>query len=142
MANSVCVSSSILDSMIDSERASRREVSDISTLIFDGVDAIMLSDETALGSFPEKAVLQLSKCCAEAEKIIDYKLGFEDIKLNSPTAYGTVESVACSAVQTSLDLSINTIIVHTESGKLAKLVSKYRPNAKIVVFSFENYVVK
>ena len=84
----------------------------------------------------------LSKCCTEAEKTIDYRKCFNDLKLYSPAPYGTAESVACAAVNAVLDLKVNVIVVATETGKLARLVSKYRPEVAVICCSSHASVVK
>mmetsp|Transcript_11812 Transcript_11812/g.19959 ORF Transcript_11812/g.19959 Transcript_11812/m.19959 type:complete len:344 (-) Transcript_11812:229-1260(-) len=137
MAKTVVIGSQILESMVKSERASRYEVQDISALIVDGSDSIMLQNETSIGKHPEKAINQLAKCCVESEKILDYRQQYQEIKQNSPVSYGTVDSVALSAVQSSLELASKTILVQSSSGNLAKMISKYRPESRVVAFSFD-----
>lgn len=59
--------------------------------------------------------------------MIDWRKTFNDIKTYSPAPYGTAESVACASVQAVLDLKVDIIVVITETGKLARLVAKYKP---------------
>jgi pyruvate kinase len=121
--------------MVGQARPLRSEASDVSNAVLDGVDAIVLNDETVVGDYPINAVSMLSKCCVEAEKTIDYRKAFNDLKLYSPAPYGTAESVACAAVSAVLDLKVDMIVVLTETGKLARLVSKYRPEVPILCCS-------
>ena len=74
----------IFDSMISAERPTDQEASDVSTCIFDGADSILLNDETSNGEYPVKAVEFLSKICAEAERCIDYKATYLDLKKLTP----------------------------------------------------------
>lgn len=59
--------------MILSETASRQDAEDVTSAILEGVDSFILSHETAVGQFPEEAVIQLAKCIAEGENIYDYE---------------------------------------------------------------------
>jgi len=61
--------------------------------------------------YPEKAVQQLSKICVEAEYTLDYNEIFNEIRLSSPSSYGTAEACAASTVQTCIDMKIGLIIV-------------------------------
>jgi pyruvate kinase len=103
----------------------------------------MLSGECANGDYPINAVSIMSKICVEAEKTINYKRMFNDIKNYTPVPVSTAEAVAsamCSAVLDQSDISL--IIVLTESGKLARLVSKYRPEVQILACSINAHVVQ
>lgn len=93
--------------MVKAARPTRAEASDVANAILDGVDCVVLGDETASGDYPINAVSILAKCCVEAEKTIDYKKTFNDLKLYSPAPYGTAESVAQAAVSSVLDLKID-----------------------------------
>lgn len=86
----------------------------MSTCIFDGADAILLNEETSNGENPVEAVSFLSKICAEAERCIDYKATYNDLK--KCTAQGRMtmgEGLAATTVKTSQNLSVDCIIVHT-----------------------------
>lgn len=136
------ISSQVFDSMCKNARPSRAEASDVSNAVLDGVDAVILDKETFDGDYPINAVSMLSKCCTEAERTIDYRKCFNDLKLYSPAPYGTAESVACAAVNAVLDLKVDVIVVATETGKLARLVSKYRPEVAVICCSSNGSVVK
>jgi len=90
----------------------------------------------------------MAKCCIEAENTMQYRRQYLDIKtmsmakVKSGKQMKTVESVAAAAVQTSLDLELPLIIVLTEGGKLARVVSKYRPQCKILACSLTGSVVR
>ena len=91
---------------------------------------------------PEKAVQQLTRICVEAEKTLDYNEIFNEIRLSSPSSYGTAEACAASVVQTCIDMSIGLIIVQTENGNAARLMAKYRPAAKILACAFPSLVTR
>jgi len=126
-AKPVITATQMLESMINAPRPTRAEASDVANSVLDGTDAVMLSGESANGSYPIQAVTIMGKCCAEAERCIDYKRTFNDIKMFTPTGVSTSEALAASAVSTVNDLNIDLIIVITDTGALARLVSKYRP---------------
>lgn len=126
-AKPVITATQMLESMVNAPRPTRAEASDVANSVLDGTDAVMLSGESANGAYPVEAVTIMSKCCAEAERCIDYKRTFNDIKMFTPTGVTTSEALAASAVSTVNDLDIDLIIVLTDTGHLARLVSKYRP---------------
>ena len=78
-----------------------QEASDISTAVFDGADAIMLNDETSNGEQPITSVNFLSKICAEAERCIDYKATFMDVKRLSVSNITPSEGLAAQTVKSS-----------------------------------------
>ena len=69
----------------------------------------------------------MSKICVEAEKMLDYRRIYNDIKFYSPSELSTAESIAAATVSTVLDLNIDLIIVLTDTGRIARFVAKYRP---------------
>ena len=126
----------MLESMIKAPRPTRAEASDVANAVLDGTDCVMLSGESAGGDYPLQAVTIMAKCCVEAEKTLNYRRQYNDIKLYTPGPVGTTEAVAssvCSAVLDQKDIAL--IIVLTETGKVARLVSKYRPEVKILACS-------
>ena len=133
-AKPVICSQQIFDSMIeDGERPTDQEASDVSTCIFDGVDAILLNEETSNGEHPVQAINFLSKICAEAERCIDYKATFTEMKRLSPQTMSPSEGLAAQTVKTSQNLGVDCIIVHTANGMLPRFVAKYRPSVPILV---------
>ena len=128
--------------MIDNERPTDQEASDISTCIFDGADAILLNEETSNGEHPVKAVSFLSKICAEAERCIDYKATYMDLKKLTPqNSMSFAEGLAATSVKTSQNLSVDLIIVQTENGLLPRYVAKYRPSVPILACSEDPRVI-
>jgi len=91
----VIIGTQVFDSMIESQsQPTAQEASDVSTCIFDGVDCIMLDKETSDGAEPINSVKFLSKICAEAERCIDYKATFNDIKNLTSRSIGPAEGLA------------------------------------------------
>jgi len=132
----------MLESMIKAPRPTRAEASDVANAVLDGTDCVMLSGETANGDYPINAVTLMSKCCAESERCIDHKRTYNDIKLFTPPPVSTAEALAASAVSTALDLDIDLIVVLTDTGHMARLCAKYRPNCPILACSVSLSVIR
>lgn len=141
-AKPIITATQMLESMIKAPRPTRAEASDVANAVLDGTDAVMLSGETANGDYPLNAVTIMAKICVEAEKTLDYRRVFNDLKLYTQTQVGTAEAVAAAACSTVLDLNIDLIIVLTDAGKLARLTSKYRPEVNILACSINAHVAK
>jgi len=124
----------MLESMIDHPRPTRAEVSDVANAIYDGTDAIMLSGESAIGKYPCEAVETMARIATRIEELVDRK----DIvkRANKTLGSRAIEtSIAISVAYTVIQASVKLIIVPTESGRTAKYLSKYRPNAKILALT-------
>lgn len=121
----VIVATQMLHSMITSVRPTRAEVSDISAAVWNGADAVMLSEETTIGEHPVEAVKFLSRIAVAAERDFEfeeYKLRLRDHdRLNVPDA---VAYAACAA---AIKVNAAAIIACTERGTSARLAAKYRP---------------
>ena len=138
----VVTATQMLESMIKNPRPTRAEASDVANAVLDGTDCVMLSGETAGGDYPLNAVQIMAKTCVEAERMIDYKKVFNDMRMYSPVPLPTAEAVAAAACSTALDLNIDLIIVLTDSGRIARYVAKYRPSQPILACSISGPVVK
>ena len=138
----VVTATQMLESMIKAPRPTRAEAGDVANAVLDGSDCVMLSGETANGDYPLNAVTIMAKISVEAEKMIDYRRLYQDLRLFTPGPLSTAESVASAAVSTVLDLNIDLIIVLTDTGKIARYVAKYRPNVPILACSVSLPVVK
>jgi pyruvate kinase len=116
----------MLDSMASSPRPTRAEVSDVANAILDGTDAVMLSNETAVGDFPVEAVQTMATIARRIEK--DYPQRSIDSHLPS-----TVPNALSGAVSTiASQLNASAILPLTKSGATARNVSKFRPAAPIL----------
>ena len=96
----------MLESMMKAPRPTLAEASDVANAVLDGFDAVMLSGEPANGAYPINAVSIMARICAEAERCIDYKQSFNDIKNFTTTPLGTAEVIASAAVATVLDSTL------------------------------------
>jgi pyruvate kinase len=123
----------MLESMTHAYRPTRAEVSDVATAVRAGSDAVMLSGETAVGDFPARAVEVMDLVCREVE--LDLESGSIDHLLTEEDPFPS--AIAQAAVEAASALDIGTIVAFTESGSTARLLSKYRPRARIVAFTPE-----
>ncbi len=132
-SKSVIVATQMLESMIENNTATRAEINDIATAIFQGADTVMLSAEAAIGKFPTQAVSTMSKTILSTEK---YKRQhIEDFKNSVISNKDPVKSILLSVKEIAYNTNVKAIIVFSNSGKSAKLVSAMRPAAKILTIS-------
>jgi pyruvate kinase len=123
----VITATQMLDSMVDSPRPTRAEVSDVANAIFDGTDAVMLSNETAVGQFPVEAVATMARIAMRTEKEQLRQVTEELGKSH------TIPNAISQAVgQISKQLGASAIMTLTRSGATARNVSKFRPKAPIL----------
>ncbi len=135
----VITATQMLDSMMRNPRPTRAEVSDVATAIFEGSDSIMLSGETASGSYPLEAVQTMARIAEMIENSLDY----EDIlKSKMGSANSITDSISLATCRTCLDLQASAIISATASGYTAAAVSKYRPAAPIIAATVSDHVMR
>jgi len=128
----VITATQVLESMVNNPRPTRAEAADAANAILDKTDALMLSQESAIGRYPVETVNILRSIIAETETILPSG-GFEDIE-NMET-FQTADCVARSVVETARDLKIGIIVAPTRSGHTARLISRFRPRARILAIS-------
>jgi pyruvate kinase len=121
----------MLESMIHAPRPTRAEATDVANAVLDGADAVMLSGETAIGSFPFEAA-------AAASSIAAYVEGRGDVyRAARPDCHHTSEGAAVAHAAASIpasDLGIVAITCYTETGRTARLLSAERPDVPIYAF--------
>ena len=126
----VITATQMLDSMMKNPRPTRAEATDVANAIYDGTSAIMLSGETAAGSFPVESVKTMALIARTTENDIDYKKRFSrresDVFCNIATA------ISHATVTTAHDLNAKAIVTVTKQGQTARLISKYRPTCPII----------
>ena len=132
-SKSVIVATQMLESMIENNTATRAEINDIATAIFQGADTVMLSAEAAIGKFPSQAVSTMTETIISTEKY--KKEHIEDFKNSIISNRDPVKSILLSVKDIAYNTDVKAIIVFSNSGKSAKLVSAMRPAAKIVTIS-------
>ncbi|WP_449537226.1 pyruvate kinase [Ferdinandcohnia sp. Marseille-Q9671] len=126
----VITATQMLDSMQRNPRPTRAEASDVANAIFDGTDAIMLSGETAAGSYPVEAVQTMHNIASRAEQALVHR---EILSQRSRISGITItDAIGQSVAHTALNLDVSAIVTPTESGHTARMISKYRPKAPII----------
>ncbi len=124
----------MLESMTKSPRPTRAEVTDVATAVMAGTDAVMLSGETAVGDYPVQTVTAMGSICVAVEE------GTLSARGHHPIPFvGDGNTVASAVSQAATEIAGNlgaeTIVAFTESGNTARLLSKYRPEARIIAFT-------
>ena len=133
MARPSITATQMLDSMVVSSRPTRAEVADVANAILDGTDAVMLSQETAIGSYPVEAITMMAAVALQAETVAPYERWNSSRvrRTESDPAY-TIAHNLCIAAR---ELRLDALIVPTLSGRSARLVSAHRPVVPIYALS-------
>ena len=126
----VITATQMLDSMMKNPRPTRAETTDVANAVFDGTSALMLSGETANGAYPIQALKTMAKIAERAEKAIDYTSRF---RTRTPYSNPDITDAVChSTCSTAYDLNTKAIVVVTQSGFSARMISRYRPGCVII----------
>ena len=123
----VITATQMLQSMVNNPRPTRAEATDVANAILDGTDAIMLSEESAVGKYPAEAVMMMDRIARSAEAALD-DTKFENI----PIVAGTSDAISRSSYFIAKELGAAAILTPTWSGTTACLVSRFRPKQPIV----------
>jgi pyruvate kinase len=123
----------MLASMVTERRPTRAEVTDVANAIFDGTDAVMLSEETAVGRHPVEAVRVMDQIARATEPDLPY--GDWLFSRTDQATQDVADSVAQSAVGAVYRLGLAALVVPTTSGRSARLVSAHRPNVPVLAIS-------
>jgi pyruvate kinase len=137
MGKPVIIATQMLRSMMNSVRPTRAEAADVANAVLDGTDAIMLSEETAIGEYPVKAVQFMSRIALQTESIFPH-----DKYLQIATGNQVSESVAYASCVLAGQLKASAIIAPTRSGRTAANLSWFRPRCTIIAFSPNKHVVQ
>jgi pyruvate kinase len=128
----VITATQMLESMIQHPRPTRAEASDVANAVLDGTDALMLSGETAVGQYPIEAVRTMDRIIHEVERSPRYRLNLETPSIDMPVP---ANAIAHAAVIAARQMSIRNVLVVTDSGGAARLMSEYRPEASILALT-------
>ena len=130
----VITATQMLESMINSPIPTRAEASDVANAVWDGTDVVMLSGETSVGKFPVRTVQIMNDILKNAEENFFIR---KDIDFLTPESLQErlFDSVGRAVVAISQQINAQAIVVFTEKGRTARLISKYRPKAKIIAVS-------
>ena len=123
----------MLDSMVSSSRPTRAEATDVANAILDGTDAVMLSQETAVGAYPVEAVEMMASIAERTESVLPYTEWNESrVRRDARDPAYTIAYSACAAAR---DLGLAALVVPTLSGRSARLISAHRPSVPIYCLS-------
>jgi pyruvate kinase len=136
----VITATQMLESMIENPRPTRAEASDVANAIFDGSDAVMLSAETATGRYPREAVAMMARIIVEAEcNMGDFT---QPRRRRDHRGLSVAETICESIAHSAEDLPMGAIVVFTETGNTARMISKHRPQVPIYAFTHSLPVVQ
>lgn len=126
----VITATQMLDSMMKNPRPTRAEATDVANAVYDGTSAIMLSGETAAGAYPVEALKTMVKIAIRTEQDINFaaRMKKRDV-LTNPDITNAIAHATCT---TAMDLNASAIITVSNSGRTARMVSKYRPSCPII----------
>lgn len=124
----VITATQMLESMVSHPRPTRAEASDVANAIFDGTDAVMLSEETAVGQYPVEAVRMMERIILTAEQS-HLSTAPADVLVAKASFAGAVAHASCDAAQ---DVGAKWIVAFTRSGATARIISKHRPQVPIL----------
>ncbi len=137
----VITATQMLNSMVESPVPTRAEVTDVSNAIFDGTDAVMLSNETAVGKFPIESVRVMRNIIKNTEKSTIFRR-FLKTKAEEPIEKNISDAIAISANNIANVVNAKIIISATESGRTAILVSKHKPNVPVIALTPKEETLK
>ncbi|PSN12235.1 pyruvate kinase [filamentous cyanobacterium CCT1] len=135
----VITATQMLDSMVSNPRPTRAEVSDIANAILDGTDAVMLSNETAVGKFPVEAVATMAKVAVSTEQ---EGLTLGDRKVIGSGARSIPNAISQAVGRIAAQLNAAAVMTLTKSGATARNVSKYRPETPILAVTPHVHVAR
>ncbi|NDY41647.1 pyruvate kinase [Dissulfurirhabdus thermomarina] len=129
----VITATQMLRSMVESPRPTRAEVTDVANAILDGSDAVMLSEETAAGRHPVRAVETMARIAEEAEATFPYDTWAA--RLPGGRFLDVQEAVARAAGRMAAEVGASAIATYTQTGSTTRLVAKYRPRQPVLALT-------
>lgn len=132
----VITATQMLLSMAEKETATRAEISDVANAVLDGTDAVMLSEESAIGKNPVNVVETMSNTIIETEKIYNF------YKFNTFLTHDDADTIAGSTARLAKNIGVKAIISLTGSGKSAKKLARYRVQSDIFAVCHDEKVAK
>ncbi|MCH5152792.1 MAG: pyruvate kinase [Clostridiales bacterium] len=133
----VITATEMLESMVTKLRPTRAEIVDVANAVYDGSSCVMLSAESAVGINPPNTIATMARIAEEAERNIDYKAMYRSSPFN---LMDNTDAISHAAVNTAFDINAKAIVVYTESGVSARMVSRFRPDAVIVAMASNDRV--
>jgi pyruvate kinase len=132
----VIIATQMLYSMVKSPRPTRAEVSDVASAIYERVDAIMLSDETAMGDFPVESVETMSRIAREIERDGSHFKPMIDMDMVSVNHEITAQ-LARSAVRASTNLPIKYVVLDTKTGRTGRYLAAFRGRKTVMAVCYQ-----
>jgi pyruvate kinase len=140
-AKPVIVATQMMESMIDRVKPNRSEITDVANAVIEGADALMLSGETATGQFPVLVIETMRKIISEVEEN-GYKYNrSEDLKPQPHSPSFLSDAVCYNASKLSEDSNANALVGMTQSGYTAFMLSSFRPESPLFIFTKKKSLV-
>ncbi|HXV78740.1 MAG TPA: pyruvate kinase [Candidatus Binatia bacterium] len=136
----VVTATQMLRSMVESNRPTRAEVTDVANAVLDGSDALMLSEESAVGAYPVEAVQTLAQIAEVAERHLLIENRFTPASLQADS--NTAEAIGHAACLLAWEAGASAIVCCTRTGQTARLVAKHRPAMPIIAASPKEETVR
>jgi len=136
----VITATQMLESMVNNPTPTRAEVTDIANAIIDGTDAVMLSEETAVGRYPTEAVKVMKRVAAATERSLPYR-SILSSRQPLPKRELVQDSISFSACAVAYELDAGCIVAHTRTGLTAHRVSKFRSPVPIIALTYNTAVM-
>ena len=132
----VIIATQMLYSMVKSPRPTRAEVSDVASAIYERVDAVMLSDETAMGDFPVQSVETMARIAREIERDETHFKPMIDMDMVSVNHEITAQ-LARSAVRASTNLPIKYVVLDTKTGRTGRYLAAFRGQKTVMAVCYQ-----
>ncbi|HKH63547.1 MAG TPA: pyruvate kinase [Flavitalea sp.] len=140
-AKPVIVATQMMESMIDRSKPNRSEITDVANAVLEGADAVMLSGETATGKHPVLVVETMRKIIMQVERT-DYRYNLEDELVPQPHSPSFLSDAICyNACKLAKDAKADALVGMTQSGYTAFMLSSYRPQSPLFIFTKEKTLV-
>ena len=133
MGKPVITATQMLESMREHPYPTRAEVSDVANAIFDGTDAVMLSQETAIGDYPAESVRMMGRIAEKTEAALEVEDAV--LRKRADRTFDVSDAISHATCAAAADLNAAGIITCTMSGSTARMVARYRPQCPIIAVS-------
>ena len=137
----VIIATQMLHTMITNPRPTRAEVSDIANAIYERVDAVMLSGETATGSYPVEAVATMARVAGEIERDNNHNMPFIDMNMVGINNEVTAQ-LARSAVRATINIPVKAILIDTLTGRTGRYLSAFRGSKPVYALCYRKSVMR
>lgn len=140
-AKPVIVATQMMESMMERSKPNRSEITDVANAVLEGTDAVMLSGETAMGKHPVLVVETMRKIILQVERT-DYKYNREDDLVPQPHSPSFLSDAICyNGCKLAKDTRAEALVGMTQSGYTAFMLSSYRPQSPLYIFSKEKSLI-